>query len=132
MNDSLDILDRLNDYINSLNLFAHSRIGLLDIGNSVSIMSMPGGEERVYLDGIRDKEYQVQINAKSDNQNNCFNSLTSIYQNLERLDDLPSSNGSYDFQGIKVTSLPNMIGQDDQGFFIWAINISIEITIYEE
>lgn len=125
-------MDRLNNHINTLDLFARSRIGLLGVGDSVSIMSMPGGEEKVYMDGARDKDYQVQVNAKSDNQNNCFDALTRIYQSLERLEILKSNNGSYDFQKIETKSLPNFVGQDEDGFFIWVVNISAKITIYGE
>ena len=47
----LDFLDRLNNKINSLGLYAKSRIGLLGENESLSIMAMPGGEETVYFDG---------------------------------------------------------------------------------
>jgi len=121
---------RLNSHINTLDLFARSRIGLLGEKDSVSIMAMPGGEETVFFDGVRDKDYQVQVNAKSTNQNNCFDALTIIYQNLERLEELNSENGSFDFQKIETKSLPNLVGQDEQSFFIWALSISAKITIY--
>lgn len=125
-------MEILNNHINTLNLFARSRIGLLDVKDSISVMAMPGGEETVFFDGIRDKDYQIQVSAKSKNQNDCYTALTDIYQDLERLDELESENGSFDFQNIKTASLPNLIGQDDDGFFIWGVNLSCKITIYEE
>lgn len=125
-------MEILNNHINTLNLFARSRIGLLDVKDSISVMAMPGGEETVFFDGIRDKDYQIQVSAKSKNQNDCYTALTDIYQDLERLDELESKNGSFDFQNIKTASLPNLIGQDDDGFFIWGVNLSCKITIYEE
>lgn len=127
----LDFLFQLNNKINSLDLFAPCYIGLLDEGESISVMAMPGGDEVVYFDGIRDKNYQVQINAKSKNQLNCINALTHIYRTLENLDDLPSENGSYEFQKITTQSLPSLLEQDEQGFFIYVMSISARITIYE-
>lgn len=124
-------MQKLNQKINSLDIFANSTIGILDEGDSLSIMAMPGGEEVVYMDGIRDKDYQVQINTKSANQGSCLNALTSIYQKLERLDDLPSGNGSFDFQQIETKSLPSLVMVDEQGFFIYQLSISAKITIYE-
>lgn len=124
-------MNRLNEKINSLGLFAHCTIGLLDTGESLSIMAMPGGEETVYMDGIRDKDYQVQVNAKSKSQENCFDALTKIYQTLENLDDLPSHNGSYDFQRISVPSLPSLVMMDEDGYFIYQLSLSAKITIYE-
>src|SRR5699024_8166720 len=119
-------------HVNTLDLFAKSRIGLLSEGDSISVMAMPGGEETVYFDGIRDKNYQIQVSAKSKNQNNCFDALTTVYQNLERLDELNSNNGSFDYQSTRTASLPNLIGQDDSGYFVWGVNLSCKITIYEE
>lgn len=129
---TLDFMERLNGHINTLDLFARSRIGLLGESESISVMAMPGGEESVFFDGIRDKNYQIQVNAKSKNQNECFTALTTVYQNLERLDDLKSNNGSFDYQSTTTASLPNLIGQDDDGYFIWGVNLSCKITIYEE
>lgn len=130
--EELDFMPKLNGYINTLGLFARCQIGLLDVGESMSLMTMPGGEEAVYFDGVRDKAYQVQVSAKSKNQNNCYNALTKVYQNLERLTELDSGNGSFDYQDTTTASLPNYIGQDEQGYFIWGVNLSCKITIYKE
>ncbi|MEH7236755.1 minor capsid protein [Bacillus sp. JJ1562] len=127
----LDFMDRLKDKINSFSLYARCTIGLLGSSESLSIMAMPGGSETVFFDGTRDKDYQVQVNAKSKNQMNCFNALTQIYQTLENLEDLPSDNGSYDFQEISTQSLPSLVGQDEQGFYIFQLSISAKITIYQ-
>lgn len=127
----LDFLTKLNQKINSLGLYAKSTIGLLGPDESLSIMAMPGGAETVYMDGTRDKDYQVQINAKSKNQMNCFNTLTYIYQTLENLSDLPSGNGSYEFQRIETKSFPSLLEQDEQGYFIYVLSISAKITIYQ-
>ncbi|MER2172170.1 MAG: minor capsid protein [Psychrobacillus psychrodurans] len=127
---NLDFLDKLNDQINSLGLYAPSSIGLLDVDESLSIMAMPGGTEVEYMDGTRDKDYQVQVNAKSMDQLNCFNALTAIYQTLENLSDLPSSNGSYEFNKISTQSLPSLVMQDEQRFYIYQLSLSAKITIY--
>ena len=131
MAKELDFLVQLNQKINSFGLFAQSTIGLLGPGESISIMVMPGGDETEYFDGSRDKSFNVQINAKSKNQMNCFNALTTIYQTLETMDDLPSENGSYDFQKITTQSLPSLLEQDEQGFFVYVLSIEAKITIYK-
>lgn len=126
----LDFLGKLNSKINSLGLYARSSIGLLDVDESLSVMAMPGGSEVEFMDGTRDKDYQVQVNAKSTDQMNCYNALTAIYQTLENLSDLPSSNGSYDFNKISIQSLPSLVMQDEQGFYIYQLSLSAKITIY--
>lgn len=125
----LDLLIVLNRYINSHKYFTRSFIGLLQATDSLSIMAMPGGRETVFQDGARDKDYQVQVNAKSQDQLTCINTLNDLAKKLERLDSLPSINGSYEFQEITITSLPSLIAQDEQGFYIYALSISATITI---
>jgi len=127
----LDLLSRLNQTINGLDLYARSSIGLLGTGDSLSVMAMPGGDETVYFDGSRDKDYQVQVSAKSKDQQACYNALTAIYQTFENLVDLPSRNGSYDFQSIETKSLPSLVQQDEEGFYVFALSISAKITIYK-
>lgn len=127
----LDFLVQLNRYINKQNFFAKSVIGVLGKEEGLSIMAMPGGAEKVFFDGTRDKAYQVQINAKSKKQDNCINTLNTLFQNLENLTDLPSDNGSYDYQQTKITSLPSLIMIDEQGFFIYELSISATITIHK-
>lgn len=126
----LDFLWKLNGKINSLGLYARSSIGLLDVDESLSIMAMPGGSELEYMDGTRDKDYQVQVNAKSMDQMDCYNALTAIYQSLENLSELPSGNGSYEFNKISITSLPSLVMQDEQGFYVFQLSLSAKITIY--
>src|SRR5690625_196896 len=81
----LDFIWRLNDFINTLDLFAWSDVGVLDDGDSISLMAMPGGEETLFMDGTREKNYQMQVNAKSLNQLNCVESLSQIAKALENL-----------------------------------------------
>lgn len=131
MAKKLDFMDQLNKKINSLGLYAKCSIGLLGASESLSIMAMPGGAETVYFDGTRDKEYQIQVNAKSKNQLNCYDALTTIYQTLENLEDLPSANNSYEFNKIETKSLPSILEQDEQGYFIYVLSISAKITIYQ-
>lgn len=131
MTQELDFIWKLNDYINTLDLFAHSNVGLLE-GESISVLAMPGGNETVFHDGVRDKDYQVQINAKSKNQLNCVESLSKIAKKLELLEDgdIQSGNDTFDFQNINVTSFVSIVGQDEQGYFIYQVSISAKITIY--
>lgn len=130
----LDFIWRLNDYINTLDLFAWSDVGGLGKTESISLMAMPGGEETVYMNGVRDKDYQMQVNAKSRNQLHCIESLSKVAKTLENLqaDEIVSHNESFDFESIKLTSLLSQVAQDEQGYFIYAFSLSAKITIYGE
>ena len=129
----LDFIWRLNDYINTLDLFAWSNVGVLDDGDSISVMAMPGGEETIYFDGTRDKNLNVQINAKSENQLSCIDALSKIARVLENLEEdaIKSHNDTFYFESIRVTSPVSIVAQDEQGFFIYALSISAKITIYK-
>ena len=127
----LDFIWRLNDYINTLDLFAWSNVGLLEESDSLSVMAMPGGEEIIYFDGGRDKHFNVQINAKSKNQMNCIEALSKIARVLENLPEnaIQSENDSFYFESISVTSPVSIVSQDERGFFIYALSISAKIHI---
>ena len=129
----LDFIWRLNDYINTLDLFAWSNVGLLEETESLSVMAMPGGEETVYFDGTRDKNLNVQINAKSLNQLHCIDALSKVARVLENLEEdaIKSENDSFYFESINVVSPVSIVAHDEQGFFIYALSISAKITIYK-
>lgn len=130
----LDFIWRLNDYINTLDLFAWSDVGMLSETESMSLMAMPGGEEKLFMDGTREKNYQMQVNAKSKNQLHCIESLSKAATALEGLkaNEIKSDNGTFDFDSNKITSLLSLVGQDEQGYFIYAFSLSAKITIYGE
>src|SRR5690625_1379020 len=101
----LDFLWRLNDYINTLELFAWSNVGMLEVDESVSVLAMPGGDETVYMDGSREKTLNIQVNVKSENQLNCIESLSLIARKLENLaeGEIASDNDSFNFQRVTIT-----------------------------
>jgi len=129
----LDFIWRLNDYINTLDVFAQSNVGSLGINESLSVLAMPGGEENIFMDGTRDKHLNIQVNAKSQNQLNCIESLSLIARKLENLVEgaITSDNDSFNFQRATITSPLNIVAHDEQGYFIYALSISAKITIYE-
>ena len=73
----------------------------------------------------------MQINAKSKNQLDCIDSLAKIARILENLPEnaIQSENDSFYFESISITSPVSIVGQDEQGFFIYALSISARIYI---
>lgn len=126
---NLDFIPNLNNELNTLNLFTKSEIGLLGIGESISVLALPGAQGQTFYDGTHDRVYSIQINAKSKKQANCLDTLNKIFVTLEDLTELPSSNDSYIFNGIDITSLPSYVGADDSGFHVWQISLESQITI---
>lgn len=129
----LDFIWRLNDFVNTLDLFAPSVVGILDEGESISVMAMPGGEETVYFDETRDKNLNIQINAKSVSQFNCIEALSHIARVLETLPEnaIKSENDSFYFNSMRVASFVSIVGQDEQGYFIYQVSLAAKITIHK-
>src|SRR5690625_426299 len=129
----LDFIWRLNDYINTLDLFAWSNVGMLEVDESLSVLAMQGGAETIYMDGTRDKNLNIQVNPKSQDQLNCIESLLVIARKIENLPEhaIQSDNDSFKFQKISITSPLSIVAHDDQNYFIYALSISAKITIYE-
>ncbi|WP_379546034.1 phage tail terminator protein [Oceanobacillus sojae] len=126
-----DFMQQLNRRINSMNLFSRSVIGVMNDEDSIAITSIPGADETIYFDGTRDKNYNIQVSAKSKDRQECLESLTMIYKELESLDNLPSENDSYKFQSININDFPALVLYDEQGFFIYELSITAKITIHK-
>lgn len=127
---NLDFLWRLNAHINTLGLFAASHVGNLDITDSISVLAVPGGISQTYYDGTRDQDYNVQISAKSDDQNVCVGALNSIMDNLILLSTLNSNNGSFEFNRFVIENPPTFVTQLETGEFIYELSCTAKITIF--
>lgn len=126
----LDFIDRLADLIDAYKFPYKLRIGSLDEGESMAIMTLPGGEEAVYFDGVRDKTLNIAIDIKSKSTIRAYQTLNVLFQLLESLVDLPSQNDSYDFNGITTTNAPNKIGADEH-YELWECTFAFDLTIYD-
>lgn len=126
----LDFIDRLADLIDAYKFPYKLRVGSLDEGESMAIMTLPGGEETVYFDGVRDKTLNIAIDIKSKSTIKAYQTLNVLFQLLESLVDLPSQNESYDFNGITTTNAPNKIGADEH-YELWECTFAFDLTIYD-
>lgn len=126
----LDFIDRLADLIDAYKFPYKLRIGSLDESESMAIMTLPGGEEAVYFDGVRDKTLNIAIDIKSKSTIKAYQTLNVLFQLLESLVDLPSQNESYDFNGITTTNVPNKIGADEH-YELWECTFAFDLTIYD-
>ncbi|MDD7758779.1 MAG: hypothetical protein PT939_04970 [Aerococcus suis] len=135
MAKQLDFIDRLADYIDSTGLpFTPVNIGYLGTNESMAIMLLPGGDEAIYLDGVRDKTLNIAIQIKNKVKESTFqanNTLNVLFQLLENLNDLESENGSFDFNTMRLTSAPSKIGEDEH-FELWETSFQFDLTLYEK
>ena len=130
----LDFLDRLRDTLNQVTLppdVQGFELGMLRDDPSIAIIPQPSGEEQIYFGGKRNKVYNIGILMKHHYDGVCNDTLTNVYQYLERLRDLPSLNESYEFVMLRTTNLPNKVGHDDFKNQVWSVDFAITITIYK-
>lgn len=130
--EEMDFIWRLNEYLNTLDLFTDSTVGGMTENDSISLLAMPGGNEIPFHDGTKDKELNIQINAKSKNQFNSIEALSKISKKLEDLkrDEIQSNNGTFNFDEIKVSSYVSIVAEDEQGSFIYQVSFIAKITIF--
>lgn len=127
----LDVANMINQYINGLQPFGPSKIGILGETDSIALMQMPGGNEVPFFDGSRMKGVNFNIMAKNEDPSVAPEFLSYLFQELELLQALPSANGSYDFYGIDITSLPSLVAMDNYGFAIYQCSITVNILIHK-
>lgn len=97
----------------------------------VSITPLPGGDEMVFMDGARDKEYNISVLVQHQSDGACNAYLTDLYRHIERIKDVPSNNTSYEFIRAKTSNLPSKQGITDKKLNVWEVNFKITIHIYK-
>lgn len=124
---NLDFLDCLADEIESLQSTPVS-VGLLDVGESISVSQMQGGDERRFFNGARDKNMNIQIAIKGKNSSNCYDNLSNIAYSLSN-STINSKNGSYEFLDMNYNGEVSLISQDEDKYFIYAVNMIASLHI---
>lgn len=127
-------MDRLCERINEVpNLPVECERGYLGANESLVIYPLPGSKVvQGYMDGTKDWAMNYEIAMKSKIQGNINRTLWSIQTELESLKELESKNDSFKFYEIIITNKPFINQADDQGWFVFLLNIQANITVYEE
>lgn len=124
---NLDFLNCLKSKIKTL-YSGTVKVGVLDTGESISIMQMQGGSERRFYDGSRDKNFNIQVAMKSNDSNNCYNTLTNIAYTLSN-SSVNSVNNSYEFTDLQQNGEVSLISQTEDEEYIYAVNMIASLHI---
>lgn len=126
----MDFIDRLADEVNTLNLPVPLSIGYLQEVESLVIYPMPGSKTtKTYMDGATDQALNFEFAMKSKSPRKLHDTLWLIQNEIEQLKTLNSNDDSFEFRQIKVTDKPFIGDADNQGWFVFLLNISAEITV---
>lgn len=127
----MDFLERLSDYINQIDeLPVVCEPGYLGADESLGVYPIPGSRDvAVYMDGTKDMQLNYEIAMKSKVQGHIHSTLWLIQNELDRLKKLESHDGSFKFIDLTITNKPFINEADEQGWFVFLLNVQAKITI---
>lgn len=129
----MDYEDRLLDHIDTLDLEFEVFTDTNDENSSISVVALPGSRTiNEFYDGIKDKEYihEIQIKCKVAERDLATKSLTTVAKSLDQEIDIPSKDGSYDFNDVDVTNEIFFSEATTDGWMYFKIQIKSLLTIY--
>lgn len=130
----MDFLDRLQDKVNSLpGLPVQLFQGYLGTDESFVVYPLPGGRVVTrYMDGTTDQELNFEFAMKSKSQKKIHDTLWLVQNELEQLEELYSEDGSFEFEELIITNKPFINQHDEQGWFVFLLDIQAKITVFEK
>ena len=125
-----DFSEVLRDFINTLNLSLTCRLDYLSEKEDLVLYPLPGGKIlKEYMDGKQDISLIFEVAIKTIDHQRTSSILWAINHALANFDlELPSKNNSYQFRGLEV-SQPFLNDRDDQGFYIYMLDVTAEIEV---
>lgn len=119
---TMDFLERLVlDALGGQRYYATVVSGVTRDGNSIAVIATPSNEIQRFYDGTYDQGFTFQVTTKHETELSAYQTLLMISDRLTKLKDIPSKNNSYDFNGIEMTTVPNIIGKDDKYYYYSAM-----------
>lgn len=134
----LDFEERLADYLDSLELgytLYYDSNDSTGGRSSMAVIPAPGSRTlAVYYDGIKEKRfnYFVQINDRDQDRTKAMNALMLIGDKLEDIEELPSLNNTYEFNGITISNEPYFTLAGDDGSTYFRLSVQVDLTVFEE
>lgn len=130
----MDFLDRLQDKVNSLpGLPVQLFQGYLGTDESFVVYPLPGGRVvSEYMDGTTDQQLNFEFAMKSKSQKRIHDTLWLVQNELEQLEELQSEDGSFEFDELIITNKPFINQIDEQGWFVFLLDIQAKITVFEK
>lgn len=129
----MDFVERLKDSINTINLPLKMRTGYLSDKETLVVYPSPGSRVvQQYMDGNQDVNLNYQIAMKSKNGGVINDTLWIIQNYLEALMIVTSIDNSFEFNGLVIANKPFISEADEQGWFVFLLDVTANVTIYEE
>lgn len=120
-------------FINGLGLPIEARLDYLTEHEDLVIYPLPGGKIiQLFMDGTKEMELAFEVAVKSKDQELANSIMWSINEALSQIDlNIPSKNGSYQFLSLETTK-PFLLEKDDQGYFIYLLDLKTILELEEK
>lgn len=130
----MDFIERLTARVNEIpGLPINCKVGYLGTDESFVVYPLPGSRTVIeYMDGTKDQQLNFEFAMKSKSQRNIHQTLWSVQNVLEDLEELESHDDSFEFQDLIITNKPFINQMDDQGWFVFLLDIQANITVFKE
>ncbi|MFA1820554.1 minor capsid protein [Virgibacillus oceani] len=130
----MDFMERLSERVNQIpSLPIQCRMGYLGTGESFVVYPLPGSRVAAeYMDGTSDQQLNFEFAMKSQVQPKTHDTLWLVQNELEALKELCSQDGSFEFEDLIITNKPFINQLDDQGWFVFLLDVQANITVFKE
>lgn len=131
----MDLQERLADYLASLNTGLPVFNEYNSDSNSISIYALAGGRTiQEYMDGIKEKSlnYELQVKVKTEDRDEGYNALGLISRSLEELTELNSSNGSFEFNKISISSEQYLTDVSKDNYMYFTFTFTAYVTVHNQ
>lgn len=130
----MDFVERLKDKINEMpSLPIECKLGYLGTSESLVLYPLPGSRiTQTYMNGATDQALNYEIAMKSKEQSKINATLWTIQTELEQVTEVKSKDGSFEFQDLLITNKPFINYLDEQGWFVFLLNVQANITVLKE
>lgn len=130
----MDFLDRLQDKVNELHgLPIELQQGYLDAGESFVVYPLPGSRTVTeYMDGTKEQALNFEFAMQSKSYKKIHDTLWMVQNELAVLEELKSHDGSFEFEDLTITNKPFINQIDEQGWFVFLLDIQANITVFKE
>lgn len=130
----MDFIERLTEKVNEIpGIPIECKMGYLGTDESFVLYPLPGSKiTSKFMDGTSDQQLNFEFAMKSKSQSKIHATLWMVQNELEGLLELNSNDGSFEFEELIITNKPFINQLDDQGWFVFLLDVQAKITVFKE
>lgn len=130
----MNFMNKLCNKINEIDgLPASCTMGYLGTGESFVLYPIPNSKVTAeYMDGTTDQQLNYEIAMKSKRQSKIHETLWVTQNALEALEDIDGSGAGFEFDKITITNKPFIDQIDEQGWYVFVLEIQAKITVFKK